>query len=583
MPSVGAEEEWILGSFDEVKRQVVLSEVVKEHSDLTKVGDGQWRGACPVHGGDNPTGFSVNDTSGLWHCYSGSCGGGSVVDFIVSMGMASDIYSAVDYLGERYSLNLPTKQRSVDDKARLAALELVVREAERQLVSAPGVVMDYVEERGIRPEVRDVWRIGFIHDPSAVVAKLRKSGLLAAAEDVGLVNRSFGSMTVRPGNRLLMPVIRDGKPVAWSARVVDSVTPSSQASAKYINSRDSSIYHKNSTLYGEHVIDHDTDMVIVVEGNVDAALLNEAFYDEGFDGVSVVASCGTAFTDGQYRRILELGRNVDRLNVLFDGDEGGKKAYRRLSWLMAQDDVDVGVPVDVPDGSDPADVVCDLWGTDELVDYLDVVSGDGVSLPAFVGGLIAEDGMEGAVEWIRGSMEELSTGQRREVCAEVARCIGVSASKVEDEVGPYVPKRVLRNTGGSGFVVPVVREMLALSPEVRRVVAGVVAGDSPVIRDSLKLSRKDKSFVASVVDVEIRGDATSDAEIAEFVAQYGAMGDGGYIVPSAVCRALLSEDISREDKLVAAAVAARPHVPEGDEVWLWIAGVVGGLSYDQDE
>lgn len=571
-----------MSSFDAVKRQVVLSEVVGEHTSLAKVGDGQWRGSCPVHGGDNATGFSVNDTSGLWNCYSGSCGGGSVIDFVVAMGLATDIYSAVDFLGERYSLKLPSRQREITDESRLAALDMVVHEAHRQLKTAPDVVLDYLESRGVRPVVRKAWEIGFIHDPAAVVAKLRKAGLLGAAEDVGVVSRSFGSMTVRPGNRLLLPIIKEEGPVAWSARVVNGVNPSSQASAKYINSKDSAVYHKHSTLYGEHVLGEDVSTVIVVEGNLDAALLTEALYDGGYEDAVAVASCGTAFTEGQWKRIHELCPNLERVNILFDDDEGGRKAYSRLGWLMAKEGVPVGVPEGVPGDSDPADVVCDMWGTDGLDDYLAAVSGEGVPLEAFVGDLISEGGLDSAVEWIRGSMEELGTARRRVVCGAVARRLGVPQAEVEDAVGPYVPKTVLRNTGGSGFVVPLVREMLSMSPPLRRVVADLVVGDCPVVRDALRLSRKDKLFVSSVVDVEIRGNATSDAEVAEFVAKYGSGGDGGYVVPTALCRSLVKEPIGAEDKLVAAAVAARPHVEHGESVWLWIAGVVGGLAYDVD-
>ena len=40
--------------------------------------------ACPLHGGDNPTAFSIEYKNGkwLWHCFTGSCGGGDAITFV---------------------------------------------------------------------------------------------------------------------------------------------------------------------------------------------------------------------------------------------------------------------------------------------------------------------------------------------------------------------------------------------------------------------------------------------------------------------------------------------------------------------
>lgn len=40
--------------------------------------------ACPLHGGDNPTAFSIYHKDGrwLWNCFTGSCGGGDAIRFV---------------------------------------------------------------------------------------------------------------------------------------------------------------------------------------------------------------------------------------------------------------------------------------------------------------------------------------------------------------------------------------------------------------------------------------------------------------------------------------------------------------------
>lgn len=44
------------------------------------------RCACPLHGGDNPNGFSVFEKDGrqYWKCFTRDCGGGDIIDFVMT-------------------------------------------------------------------------------------------------------------------------------------------------------------------------------------------------------------------------------------------------------------------------------------------------------------------------------------------------------------------------------------------------------------------------------------------------------------------------------------------------------------------
>ena len=44
----------------------------------------QWRGACPLHNGDRES-FSVNATTGLWHCHSTFGVGGDIIQLEMRM------------------------------------------------------------------------------------------------------------------------------------------------------------------------------------------------------------------------------------------------------------------------------------------------------------------------------------------------------------------------------------------------------------------------------------------------------------------------------------------------------------------
>ena len=69
--------------FDRLKARVSVGEVLSAYgldAGLVRRGP-RLRGRCPLHGGDNPTAFSVDDERGLWHCFT-ACGGGDVVDLV---------------------------------------------------------------------------------------------------------------------------------------------------------------------------------------------------------------------------------------------------------------------------------------------------------------------------------------------------------------------------------------------------------------------------------------------------------------------------------------------------------------------
>jgi len=70
-------------SFRELKKRVSIDQVLAAYglAGALKAQGDQLRGACPLHGGGNPTAFRVHLSRGIWHCFSG-CGGGDVVELI---------------------------------------------------------------------------------------------------------------------------------------------------------------------------------------------------------------------------------------------------------------------------------------------------------------------------------------------------------------------------------------------------------------------------------------------------------------------------------------------------------------------
>jgi DNA primase len=126
-------------------------------------------------------------------------------------------------------------------------------------------------------------------------------------------------------NRIIFP-IRDGRGrvIAFGGRAM-----SSDAQAKYLNSPDTSLFHKGTVLYNIDLARgpaHKHGTVVAVEGYMDVIALARA----GFD--NAVAPLGTALTENQ---VALLWRLAAEPILCFDGDEAGRKAaYRALDLAL---------------------------------------------------------------------------------------------------------------------------------------------------------------------------------------------------------------------------------------------------------
>ena len=115
---------------------------------------------------------------------------------------------------------------------------------------------------------------------------------------------------------------------------------------KYLNSPESSIYHKGEVLYGLQVAKRyatEKDSVIIVEGYFDLLTLHQYGLKHS------VATLGTALTT---QHIRTLKRYTNNLTTLFDADRAGVQATLRSLPLFLDEEV-VGKMIILPKGEDP--------------------------------------------------------------------------------------------------------------------------------------------------------------------------------------------------------------------------------------
>ena len=346
-----------------------IVDVVKEFVTLRKAGV-NYKGLCPFHDEKTPS-FVVSPSKQLCKCFS--CGkGGNVVHFIMEHEQMS-YPEALRWLAKKYGIEIQERELTDEEKAQATEREslFVLNEWARDYfidllhnhVDGVAVGKAYFRQRGFRDDIIRKFQLGYcLPDRDAMartaIAKgyrpefLEKTGLCYKTDDGRLLDRYHG--------RVIFPVHTvSGKVVAFGGRILSS----DKKLAKYVNSPESSIYHKSNELYGLYfakgaIVKH--NRCYLVEGYTDVISMHQSGIE------NVVASSGTSLTAGQIRLIH---RFTDNITVLYDGDAAGIKASLRGIDMLLAEGMNISVLL-LPDGDDP-DSFARKHSAEEYQAYMD--------------------------------------------------------------------------------------------------------------------------------------------------------------------------------------------------------------------
>jgi len=235
--------------------------------------------------------------------------------------------------------------------------------------------LSYFKERGYNDATIKKFELGYSPDNSGAFTKAALSAgyKLAYLEKTGLSKTNDkGSFDFFRG-RVIFPIHNlTGRILGFGGRTLKT----DKKIAKYFNSPESEIYHKSNVLYGLYqakgaIIKQDT--CYLVEGYTDVVSINQAGIE------NVVASSGTALTEGQIKLIKRYTNNI---TILYDGDSAGIKASFRGIDLILEQGMNVKVVL-FPDGEDP-DSYSKKVGITELEEYLREESKDFIRFKASV-------------------------------------------------------------------------------------------------------------------------------------------------------------------------------------------------------
>ena len=329
-----------------------IVEVVGSRVELKRAGK-EYRGLSPfTH--EKTASFFVSPTKQMFFDFS-SGKNGNAIGFLMEYDRLSFV-EAVEDLALRAGVEVPREggnspERVVMD-GPLDALAAAQRFFRDQLRRQPAAI-DYLKQRGINGETAKLFGIGYA--PPAWDALTHFVGDTAHAVDAGLlVKKDGGGVYDFFRNRIMFPV-RDtrGRVITFGGRVM----PGDDDPRKYLNGRETPLFHKGRNLYGLYEAKQSAKSalpyLIVVEGYMDVVMLAQHGIRE------VVATLGTATTS---EHLSLLFKSTSKVVFCFDGDRAGRSAgWRALEQALPE--VHEGrecLFMFLPEGHDPDTLVQEI-------------------------------------------------------------------------------------------------------------------------------------------------------------------------------------------------------------------------------
>jgi DNA primase len=330
-----------------ISERIDIVDVISEYVRLDRKGANYW-GLCPFHQEKTPS-FSVTPDKNIFYCF-GCQKGGSVFTFIMDM-EGVPFPEAVSRLGERVGIEVASGPSEAGDDTYRALSELYERLTatfayflwEQQ---GGAGAKAYLERRGISEETARRFRLGYAPDDRYWLYRfLRKKNYSEEfLAESGLFSRNYPNISIFSG-RLVFPITdRRGRTVAFGGRSLDDREP------KYINSPETRLFHKRSTLFGLSEAQKEirrSGEVFVAEGYFDVL----AFFDS--DIPRAVAPLGTSLTEEHVRT---LGRSAERIVLVFDDDQAGLRAAWKAIRLLERAGIESRV-LTPQGGKDPGEIL----------------------------------------------------------------------------------------------------------------------------------------------------------------------------------------------------------------------------------
>lgn len=324
----------------DMRDRLTLSTIIGRKVRVQRSGR-EFKACCPFHKEKTPS-FYINDEKGFFHCFG--CGAhGDAVGFLMRHDNLSFV-EAVESLALEAGMEVPQQTpadilKSKQEKSIYALLDDATKFFEEQLYSDKHKeVLQYLLKRGLSIETISSFRIGYAPDDPQILRSYLKLRDYTDAQMVEAGVIKLSQKGTEPysffRDRVMFPVMdMRGRSIAFGGRILpDYMRPPERNSdykpPKYINSSDTSLFHKGRNLYAQqHAREHAKDRaIVVVEGYMDVIALHQAGIN------TAVAPLGTAVTEDQLSLLWKITPHDIKMPILcFDGDNAGYRAALRAA------------------------------------------------------------------------------------------------------------------------------------------------------------------------------------------------------------------------------------------------------------
>lgn len=313
---------------EQIKQAWNIHEIIKALGAEHIKGSGELRCCCPLHRGDNPTAFVINEYTGVFYCHT-NCGGGDVIDLVMEI-EELPFKQAVKWIADMFGVAIDWETAVIEEDAfrkdaRKFIEQMMKRNKQTQLPAFKIQNMKFAkvnEYRGYSPETLAWWKMRYCTEGEL------KDRIVMALEDVdkrlvGITGRATKTEQVekfmhRPRN------LHTGYFLTGLGRNI-----------KYVQ-------EANNTAK-------------IVEGLFDCA----RWYDCGHR--NVCCPIGVFFTEEHILQLYKAG--VTTLEIGFDGDKAGRNGFRK-AYKKAVGKFEVYY-LDYPEGKDADD--CTKEELDQVV------------------------------------------------------------------------------------------------------------------------------------------------------------------------------------------------------------------------
>jgi DNA primase len=217
-----------------------------------------FKALCPFHNEKTPS-FVVSPERQIWHCFGGCNKGGDVYQFLMDYEKV-DFPEALRILAKRAGVELVSQNYSSEEtskKERLYQINSLAKEYYHYVLTkhaAGKKALAYLKKRGIDPKVIETFKIGFSPATGDSLVKYlldKKRFTREEITDAGLSYQRGRDLADFFRGRLMFPLIdhRDNV-IGFAGRILES----NDNVSKYVNTRETLIYHKGEHLFGLNIM-----------------------------------------------------------------------------------------------------------------------------------------------------------------------------------------------------------------------------------------------------------------------------------------------------------------------------------------